>query len=130
MGWYFLLALFIAMLVGCLMLLKAGINIDFTKRQAPLEHKIELSDLFVNLEFVIKIECDLYETYLENNTDQDLTTITNTEFTNIYQDLSMRCLKAVSPQFWEMVEVYMTRESAQTYITQRVYDYLAKKVQG
>jgi hypothetical protein len=42
----------------------------------------------------------------------------------------MRCLKAVSPQFWEMVEVYMTRESAQTYITQRVYDYLAKKVQG
>jgi hypothetical protein len=52
------------MLVGCLMLLKAGINIDFTKRQAPLEHKIELSDLFVNLEFVIKIECDLYETYL------------------------------------------------------------------
>jgi hypothetical protein len=130
MGWYFLLALFIAMLVGCLMLLKAGINIDFTRRQAPLEHKIELSDLFVNLEFVIKIECDLYETYLENNTDQDLTTITNTEFTNIYQDLSMRCLKAVSPQFWEMVEVYMTRESAQTYITQRVYDYLAKKVQG
>lgn len=94
-----------------------------------VEFRMELTDIFVTLEFIIKVETDLYETYLANNGQQtDYTTLTNTEFINIYRDLSSHCLHAVSSELWRMGELYMSRESLETYVTQKVYSYLADKV--
>lgn len=99
-------------------------------KENTLQNRMDIGDLFMALEFILKTEMDLYEMILRNTSDVDLTTIDNSEFINIYQDLSRTCLKSVSPQFWELIEVYMDREAAQTYITQRVYNYLSDKVRG
>jgi hypothetical protein len=89
---------------------------------------MSIEELLVSLEFILKTEMDLYEKMMANTSDVDLTNLQNSEFNSIYQSLSMQCLKAVSPQFWELIEIYMDREAVQTYITQRVYNYLADKV--
>lgn len=95
-----------------------------------LQNHMSLEELLISLEFILTTEINIYENILQNTTDTDLTTLQNSEFNAIYKELSMQCLKSVSPQFWELIEVYMTRDSIQTYITQRVYNYLAEKVRG
>lgn len=103
---------------------------SYHMRKLAVENRIDLQELLATLELIIHTEEALYEQYLNTNSDIDITTINNSELTNIYQELSMRCLKAVSPQFWSMTENYMTRESIQTYITQRVLQYLTDKIEG
>ena len=103
---------------------------DYRVRKLTLSNRMELQDLLATLELIIHTEEALYEQYLSTNSDIDLTKINNSELTNIYQELSMRCLKAVSPQFWDMVGLYMTKEAIQTYITQRTLQYLTDKIEG
>lgn len=86
--------------------------------------RMNIGEVFVCIDFIIQIESKLFEQYFQNNTTADLTSLTNTEFTNIYNELSMRCLKAVSPAMWQMSELYMNREEVQTYITQQVMQWL------
>lgn len=118
----------VGVVTGTLMALYHKLTSKSRRIRHTLENHVSIEELFVSLEFVLQTEINLYESYLQNKTDIDLTTLQNSEFINIYKDLSMKCLKAPSPQFWELAEVYMSRESIQTYITQRVYDYLAEKV--
>jgi hypothetical protein len=98
------------------------------QKEMLLQNHMSIEELLVSLEFILKTEMDLYEKMMANTSDVDLTNLQNSEFNSIYQSLSMQCLKAVSPQFWELIEIYMDREAVQTYITQRVYNYLADKV--
>lgn len=97
-------------------------------KKLTMENRIDLVDLFGAIELIVATEAALYEQYLKTNSDIDITKITNDEFLNIYNDLSMRCLKAVSPQFWESAELYMNREALQTYITEKVLQYLTDKI--
>ena len=130
----FLTSLGICIPVACLLLLAYFLFVylkrEEQRRKMVLENRMDLTELFAALEVIIVTEENLYEQYLKTNTDTDITTLTNSEMTNIYRDLSMRCLKAVSPAFWDAVEVYMTREAVQTYITQRVMQYLTDKIQA
>ena len=91
-------------------------------------NRIELTEIYATAESVISIECTLYEKYFETNTTADIQSLSNSEFLNIYNDLSMRCLKSFSENFWRAAEVYVTREELQTYITQRVFNYLHSKI--
>lgn len=100
---------------------------NYFKRKMILQNRINIGELFVTIDFIVKIECDLFEQYFERNTTADMTTLTNSEFTNIYNELSMRCLKAVSSMMWDLSEVYMNREEVQTYITQKVMTFLLEK---
>lgn len=93
-----------------------------------LKNKIEISDIFIILEFIVKVETDLYETFLETNSNTNLSTLTNSEFLNIYNDLSKSCLKAISPTMWEIASVYVNKTTVQTYVTQRVMSYLTSKI--
>lgn len=93
-----------------------------------LEHRVDIGELFVILEFIIKTETDLYESFLETNSTTDLSTLSNAEFVNIYQDISKNCLKSISRQFWELCELYINRELVETYVTQRVMSYLTDKL--
>lgn len=90
-------------------------------------NRMNIGEVFVTIDFIVKTECALYEQYFENNTNVEFTTLSNNEFTNIYNDLAMRCLKAVSPHLWETAEQFMTREEVQTYITQAVMQFLLSK---
>lgn len=102
----------------------------FYQKHKSLSHqqiwdtRMNIGEVFVCIDFIIQIESKLFEQYFQNNTTADLTSLTNTEFTNIYNELSMRCLKAVSPAMWQMSELYMNREEVQTYITQQVMQWL------
>ena len=101
----------------------------FIMHRHDVQYRMELADIFITIEFIIKVETDLYETYLANNGQStDYASLTNTEFINIYKELSSRCLHAVSGELWRMCELYMSRESMETYVTQKVYSYLADKV--
>ena len=128
LGAVLIAAAFISICVISVLAANEQIKKKTRRKTLAMENRVDLGELFVALEFIIKTESDLYEQYLANNTGNDLTTITNTEFKNIYEALSMRCLKAISPQFWESAEVYITRETVQTYVTQRVFNYLADKI--
>lgn len=100
---------------------------EYADKKLILENKLNIGEVFITIDFIIKTECDLYEQYFENNTTADMITLTNSEFTNIYNSISMQCLKAVSPTLWELAEVYMTRDEVQTYITQKVMQFLLDK---
>lgn len=114
-------------LVALIWLLLKKTSRDYFERKLVLQNRINIGELFITIDFIVKIECDLFEQYFERNTTADMTTLTNSEFTNIYNELSMRCLKAVSPMMWDLSEVYMNREEVQTYITQKVMTFLLEK---
>lgn len=127
----FIILITIVVLTGAVIIVLAvneRIKKKHRQKTLAMENRVPLEELFIALEFIIKTESDLYEQYLANNSGTDFTTITNQEFNNIYQELSMRCLKAISTQFWESAEVYVTRETIQTYVTQRVFNFLADKI--
>lgn len=127
-GAVLLLIAFTAVCVIAVIAVNELIKKKTRRKTLAMENRVDLGELFIALEFIIKTESDLYEQYLADNTGNDYTTLTNNEFNNIYKELSMRCLKAISEQFWESVEVYVTRETVQTYVTQRVFSYLADKI--
>ena len=56
--------------------------------------------------------------------------MSNSEFENSYRELATRILESVSPNLWDMFELYMTRESIQTYVTEQVQIYLSEKING
>lgn len=99
----------------------------FASRSLVLKNRISLNELFASLEIAISTEMTLFENGIIRNSDQTIATVTNAEFINMYNELSMSCMKAISPEFWDMVEVYMTRESVQTYITERCMQFLLEK---
>lgn len=88
---------------------------------------MNIGEIFVTIDFIVKTECNLFEEYFQNNSTADIPTLSNSEFTNIYNTLSMNCLKAISPTLWDLGELYMNREEIQTYITQSVMQFLMSR---
>lgn len=124
-----LAAIAICMPLGVLLfLLLHYLTLPFIREMHMQKNRMELTEIYATAESVISIECALYEKYFETNTTSDLQSLSNSEFLNIYNDLSMRCLKAFSENFWRAAEVYVTREELQTYITQRTFNYLHSKI--
>lgn len=99
----------------------------YISKNLVLRNRISLSELFASLEITLNTEMTLFENGIIRNSDQSIATVTSAEFKNLYNALAMNCMKAVSPNFWDMVEVYMTRESVQTYITERCMQFLLDK---
>ena len=117
-----------APLGALLFLLLHYLILPFIREMHMQKNRMELTEIYATAESVISIECALYEKYFETNTTSDLQSLSNSEFLNIDNDLSMRCLKAFSENFWHAAEVYVTREELQTYITQRTFNYLHSKI--
>lgn len=99
----------------------------YMSKNLVLRNRISLSELFASLEIALNTEMTLFENGIIRNSDQSIATINSAEFKNLYNALAMNCMKAISPNFWDMVEVYMTRESVQTYITERCMQFLLDK---
>lgn len=94
-----------------------------------VKYRIKLRELYDTVDLIIATEIATYEKYLGNSTQNDLDSpLTNSQFINIYDDLCKRILTGLSPTFYEMVSVYMTEDAMNTYITQRIYNYLADRV--
>lgn len=133
MTWYTILgiSLLVTLLaVGAILTVVYGckrILIPAWHKNQILKYRIDISELFITINFIIKVECRLFEQYFENNTTAEFTTLTNSEFTNIYNELSMRCLRAVSETLWQLGEIYMDRTELQTYITQEVMNFLLER---
>lgn len=99
----------------------------YMSKNLVLRNRISLSELFASLEIALNTEMTLFENGIIRNSDQSIATVNSAEFKNLYNALAMNCMKAISPNFWDMVEVYMTRESVQTYITERCMQFLLNK---
>ena len=94
-----------------------------------VQNRFTVEELFNTIDIIIATEIAIYEEYLSNTSDSTLDMpLTNAQFINIYNDLSNRILHGISPTFYRIAEVYMTESELQTFITQRVYNYLARKV--
>lgn len=113
--------------VGCAILFQKVIHPNI-RELVVQKNRMSLADIFETAEFIVTIECNLYEKYFDANTTAGMQSLSNSEFLNIYNDLAMKCLKAFSPSFWAAAEVYITREELQTYVTQRVFNYLHSKI--
>lgn len=122
-----LVLLITVIIVGAIVFVYRFLFQQNTERKTVMENAVPLDEIFVALEFIISTETNLYEQYLSNHGKGDIAGLSNTEFKNIYNELSMRILKSVSPSMWSMCEMYMTREAIQTYITERVFNYLLDK---
>lgn len=109
--------------------LKFFLGKRYVSYDALLANRTDLVELFTTLDFIILTETNIYEQILETNSNTNWAGLSNSEFLNIYRDLSMRCLKAVSDNCWRQFELYMSRQTVQTYVTQKVMKYLTDKVE-
>mgnify|MGYP001864019624 FL=1 len=101
----------------------------YKKKMILQQVPLDLSELLSTLNLIIATEEKLYDDYIFN-TNAPYASMSNSEFENSYRELATRILESVSPNLWDMFELYMTRESIQTYVTEQVQIYLSEKING
>lgn len=99
------------------------------RHASKLKNTPPFEDLMKNLELVLANEIASYERMLDYSTDGvDLDGfISNSQFINIYNDLSRRVIYSLSDDFYYLMSTYLTEDEVQSYIAQRIYLYLATK---
>lgn len=95
-----------------------------------LENRMSLEEILNSTDLVLATEVVMYERYLEDTGNVMLTNITNSEFVNIYNDLSRKILASFDDKFYQMASLYFTKEEFQSYLVNRVYDYLSNKIKA
>lgn len=95
-----------------------------------LENRMSLEEILNSTDLVLATEVVMYERYLEDTGNAMLTNITNSEFVNIYNDLSRKILASFDDKFYQMASLYFTKEEFQSYLVNRVYDYLSNKIKA
>lgn len=98
-------------------------------RSMKYNTKMSIVEVFGAIDLITTNECTLYERYFANTTDISFVAMTNSQFINVYNDLSSRVLHAFSPGFLEMANVYLTTDEINTYAAQLIYNFLADKIQ-
>lgn len=122
-------ALVLTSLVLLVLVIMGNRALGIYQKVHNLQTTPSFEELIKTLELILATEISIYERYMANSTDAvDLDGfITNAQFKNIYNDLSNRVIRLISPQFYEYMECYWTEEEIHVYISQRIYTYLAEK---
>jgi tyrosine-protein phosphatase YwqE len=116
-----------SLLISALLLFILYILIDFIivkykKKTATMT----FPELLGVLSAIIQLELDRYDKELFNNQR----TITNSNFTNFYNDLTHNILNGISPEFMKQMQIYITEDMIVSYVARSVKEYLSTKVKG
>ena len=113
--------LIFVMVLLILFIIMAYVNKVIKRRHRP---QINFDTLLEILLSMISVELDLYESEIFN----DRTGLTNANFTNFMQDICRAIESHISPEFMQMITVYVTEDFVYTLITKKVKAYLVSKV--
>ena len=83
-----------------------------------------LTDMLIALKAVINLQLDLYEENIFN----DKGDISNANFENYYDDITVNIINSISPEFFLKIKGYMTEDAVVSLICRIVKEYLTKKV--
>lgn len=121
--------LMVAILICASAGLIARMGLRTYRHTAKLKSTPGFDELMKTLELVMANEIASYERLLDYSTDGvDLDGfITNSQFVNIYNDLSKQIIYGLSDDFYYLMSTYWTEGEVQSYISQRVYLYLINK---
>lgn len=89
---------------------------------------VQVSDFSTLLEILmamINVELQLYE----NEIFADRQGITNSNFTNFYNDICNSIEQHISPDFMKAITIFVTEDFVYTLIARKVKAYLASKVE-
>lgn len=100
------------------------------RKMVIFQHRDTLVDLMATLQVIINTEEQLYTDYIFNFQDPDHGSMTNAQYENAYRELCAKILGSISDTMWMQFDIYMTRESIATYITEEVQKYLKSKIKG
>lgn len=113
--------LIFVMVLLILFIIMAYVNKVIKRRHQP---QINFDTLLEILLSMVSVELDLYEREIFN----DRTGLTNANFTNFMQDICGAIESHISPEFMQMITVYVTEDFVYTLITKKVKAYLVSKV--
>lgn len=96
-----------------------------TKKTIPDSQVSDFATLLEILLAMINLELQLYETEIFSNREG----ITNSNFTNFYNDICNSVEQHISADFMQKITVYVTEDFVYTLIARKVKAYLVDKVQ-
>lgn len=95
------------------------------KKSIPDSQVSDFATLLEILLAMINLELQLYETEIFSNREG----ITNSNFTNFYNDICNSVEQHISDDFMKKITVYVTEDFVYTLIARKVKAYLVDKVQ-
>lgn len=88
--------------------------------------QVSIQELLMVLNAVIQTEFDLFDKDIFANNRG----ITNSNFENYYNEISMHIIDSLSPIYFENMSKYMTQDAIITLIGRKVKEYLTLKVKN
>lgn len=88
--------------------------------------QVSIQELLMVLNAVIQTEFDLFDKDIFVNNRG----ITNSNFENYYNEISMHIIDSLSPVFFENMSKYMTQDAIITLVGRKVKEYLTLKVKN
>lgn len=88
--------------------------------------QVSIQELLMVLNAVIQTEFDLFDKDIFVNNRG----ITNSNFENYYNEISMHIIDSLSPVFFENMSKYMTQDAIITLVGRKVKEYLTMKVKN
>lgn len=101
----------------------------FSKSILSYQLKSRDRDFLDLLDIMKAVLAEEYRMY-EEDILQNRMTITNANFENYVKDMSSRVYNNLSPQFFDAMEVYVTREMIIRLITRSVKNFFQNKING
>lgn len=117
-----------ALIVLLLLIIFAYIVYSFYVKAKTETRNVEVGDFSTLLEILmamINVELQLYE----NEIFSDRQGITNSNFTNFYNDICYSIEQHISPDFMKSITIFVTEDFVYTLIARKVKAYLASKVE-
>lgn len=101
----------------------------FSKAILKYQRKVKDKDFLDLLDILKAVLAEEYRMY-EEDILQNRMTITNANFENYVKDMSSRVYNNLSPQFFDAMEVYVTRDMVIRLITRSVKNFFQNKING
>lgn len=117
-----------ALIVLLLLIIFAYVVYSFYVKAKTETRNVEVGDFSTLLEILmamINVELQLYE----NEIFSDRQGITNSNFTNFYNDICYSIEQHISPDFMKSITIFVTEDFVYTLIARKVKAYLASKVE-
>lgn len=99
----------------------------FSKELVKYRQQVESKDFLDLLDILKAIMNEEYRMY-EEDILQNRMTITNANFENYVTDMSKRIYESLSQQFFDSIEIYITRDMVIRLITRSVKNFFQNKI--
>jgi len=86
--------------------------------------EVSFLELLQALNAIVQTELDIWE----NNVFEDKGALTNSNFENYYDEISVHIIKSLSPTFFLNIGKYLSEDAVVSIIGRKVREYLVSKI--